>query len=101
MGLVMSAVGNAQQVSHQASTTEGFAAVSVIDGRPDALMAKPISGLDEKRLVIQTCFNSAAPGDARGAEAVTTSCSLPGTTWEAVMRLAIRQPKCGHVENAR
>jgi hypothetical protein len=48
-----------------------------------------------------TCFNSAAPGDARGAEAVTTSCSLPGTTSEAVMRLAKSTDGSGQLENSR
>jgi hypothetical protein len=53
--------------SHQASTTSEFAAVSVIDGRPDVLMAKTVFSLDEKKACNNSFCNTGTPRHAEGA----------------------------------
>jgi len=104
--LVMSPAGNAQQVSHQARTTEGFAAVSVIDGRPTILMANTASLLCISA-VNNSCLNSVAPRQAVGAwkgagrGAAPTSPgelhSLFSTTQGAVMRSIVNVDEPGPI----
>ena len=67
IGSVINPAGNAQRASHQASTTSEFAAVSVIDGRPDVLMAKTVFSLDEKEACNNSFCNTGTPRHAEGA----------------------------------
>ena len=92
--------GNAQRASHQASTTSEFAAVSVIDGRPDVLMANTAFSLDEKKACNNSFCNTGTPRQAEGAW------KGEGTNWatkgSSDMRESMRNAdKYGHVESSR
>ena len=98
--LVINPAGNAQRASHQASTTSEFAAVSVIDGRPDVLMANTGFTLDEKKACNNSFCNTGTPRQAEGAW------KGEGTNWatkgSSDMRESMRNAdKYGHVESSR